>query len=224
MGDVILDLVVELLNENGIMAEAAQPAGDMVAVQTTVAAVGLERVDQAEESATILVEMVSPAMQGAKICQKRALKVYDILREAGAICRQDKCTFLSKANMFCTPITAVFYGTATAEGWQPRQEYTVSVEGVPIPKVTAFSARQQLAGEEETSLSAMLWEFTLEEFLPVGVPEPAEPEEPFTLTISHGTESETYTGCKLTARERVAERKGVRQIRKGTAQQRTANK
>ena len=220
MGDIILDMVVELLNQQGIMAEAAQPAGNMVAAQTTVAAVGLECVDQAAETATILVEMVSPANQGAKICQKRALKVYDILQEAGAVCRQDKCTFLSKANMFCTPITAVFYGTATAEGWQPRQEYTASVAGVSLPKVTAFSAQQRLTGEEATSLAGMAWEFTLEEFLPVDVSESEDPEEPFTLTVTTGGKSETYTGCRLTARERVTERNGIRQVRRGTAEQR----
>ena len=223
MGDVILDLVVELLNEKGVMAEAAQPAGDMVAAQTTVAAVGLECVDQTEESATILVEMVSPADQGAKICQKRALKVYDILRSAGAICRQDKCTFLSKANMFCTPITAVFYGTETAEGWQPYVGYAATVAGVPLEKVTAFSATQRLV-EKENAPAEKKWEFTLEEFLPAETQEPADPAEPFVLTVARGAWSDTYTGCKITSWERVTEKNGIRQIRRGTAEQRTGNK
>ena len=142
------------------------------------------------------------------------------LVDAGAVCRQEKCTFLSKANMFCTPIVAVFHGTATADSWQPRQGYTVTVAGVLLPKVTAFSAQQRLE-EKETSLAGKGWEFTLEEFLPAGTQEPADPAEPFVLTVSYDTGSETYSGCKLTARERIAEINGIRQVRRGMAEQRT---
>jgi hypothetical protein len=220
---MILDMVVRLLHDNGIRAEAAQPAGNMTAALTTVAAVSLECVDQAKESATIVVEMVGPVTEGAKICQKRALKALDILSAAGGVCRQEKCTFLSKADMFCTPITAVFYGIASAEDWQPHPGYTVTIAGAPLAKVTAFSS-QQRQGDVLRPLTELEWEFSLEEFLPVGVQEPADPTEPFVLTVSYGSGSETYTGCSFITRERVAERNGIRQVRRGTAEQRTGNK
>lgn len=222
MGKLILDMVVDLLNEGGVRAEAAQPAGNMTAVQTVVAAVSLECVDQTAGSVTVLVEMVGPAGDGARRCQQRALDAFDILRKAGGVCRQEKCTFLSKADVFCTPVTAVFYGTASSEDWQPCPGYTVTAGGVTLPQVTGFSAGQQ-AGEEETSLADAGWEFSLEEFFPAGTQEPADPTEPFEMTVSNGSATENYTGCVLTARERVAEKNGIRQVRRGTAEQRTVS-
>lgn len=218
---MILDMVVDLLNEGGVRAEAAQPAGNMTAVQSTVAAVSLECVDQAEGSAKVLVEMVCPSKDGAKRCQKKALQAFGILQEAGGICRLEKCIFSSKADMFCTPVTAVFYGIASSNDWQPYPGYAVTVAGIPLPQVTGFSVGQQ-AGEE-TSLANAPWEFTLEELFPGGTQEPEEPTEPFVLTVSNGSGSDSYAGCRFTARERVAEKNGVRQIRRGTAEQRTAN-
>jgi len=222
LGILILDRIVDLLKEGGVRAEAAQPAGNMTAVQSVVAAVTLESVDQTEESVTVLVEMVGPSKDGARICQQRALDAFHILRSAGGVCRMGKCTFSSKADMFCTPVTAVFYGTATSDDWQPYPGYTVTAAGASLPQVTGFSVEQQVA-EGETSLSNAQWEFTLEEFFPAGTEESADPGEPFALTVSYGGETVTYAGCRITTRQRVAEKNGVRQIRRGTAEQRTPN-
>lgn len=219
MGILILDMVVDLLKEGGVRAEAAQPAGDMTTVQSVVAAVSLESVDQADGSVTVLVEMMGPVTEGAKRCQKRALDAFNILRSAGAVCRQGKCTFISKADMFCTPVKAVFYGTAYSEDWQPRPDYEVTAAGVLLPQTCGFSAKQQ-AAEEGVALADAGWEFSLEEFFPAGTQEPEDPAEPFVLTVF----GDTYTGCIFTARERVAEEDGIRQIRRGTAEGRTADK
>lgn len=219
MGDVILEWVVQLLQDNGIWAEAAQPAGNMVAVENTLSAVSLEQVDQAKETATIVVEVVSPAKQGAKICQIRALKVYDVLRNAGAVCRQDKCSFVSKADIFCVPVTAVFRGIATQDDWRPHPGYTVRINGEELPRITGFSAAQETRTVIDTLPDAE-WEFTLEEFFPIGEQEPADVSEPFTLEVSIGTATEAYTECKFITRERTMEIGGIRQVRQGTAEQR----
>lgn len=221
MGTLILDMVVDLLDEGGLRAEAAQPAGDMTAIQGVVAAVSLERVDQADESVTVMVEMVGPVKLGARECQKTALEAIEILRSAGGVCQMGKCTFICKADVFCIPVTAVFYGTASSEEWQPRQGYTVTMAGADLQHVTGFSAGQK--AEEGIDLADAPWEFTLEEFLPVGAQEPEDPTENFELTVSYGSETEIYTGCKLTVRQRVAEKNGIRQIRQGTAERRTPN-
>ena len=221
MGTLILDMVVDLLNEGGLRAEAAQPAGDMTAVQGVVAAVSLERVDQADESVTVMVEMVGPVKLGARECQKTALEALEILRSAGGVCQMGKCTFISKADIFCIPVTAVFYGTASPQEWQPRRGYTVTMAGADLQHVTGFSAGQK--AEEGITLADAPWEFTLEEFLPVGAQEPEDPAENFALAVSYGSEAEHYIGCKLTARQRVAEKNGIRQIRRGMAEQRTPN-
>lgn len=221
MGTLILDMVVELLKEGGVRAEAAQPAEDMTAVQTVVAAVSLESVDQTDESVTVLVEMIGPVHNGARRCQARALDAMEILRNAGGICRMGKCSFISKADMFCTPVTAVFYGTAFSEDWQPCRGYTVTVDGVDLQYVSSFSTQQQAA--EGVAMADAPWVFTLEEFLPAGALEQEDPAESFELLVSYGGEAEVYTGCCFISRQRVAEKNGIRQIRRGTAEQRTSN-
>lgn len=220
MGTLILDMVVELLKEGGIRAEAAQPDGDMTAVQTPVAAVSLESVDQADESVTVLVEMVGPVHAGARRCQTRALDAMEILGNAGGVCRMGKCTFISKADMFYTPVTAVFYGTALSEEWLPRRGYAVMIGGSGLPYVTGFSAQQQET--EGVAMDDAPWEFTLEEFLPAGTPEGMESEENFVLEVFYGTAGVGYTGCRFISRQRFAEPNGIRQIRRGMADQRVS--
>lgn len=223
MGTLILDMVVDLLKEGGVRAEPAQPEGNMTAVQLAVAAVSLEEVDQESGSVTVLVEIVGPSKIGARKCQQKALEAFDILRAAGGICRQGKCTFVSKADMFCIPVTAVFYGRATAEDWQPRPSCEVAISGEALPWVSQFSAKQEM-GEGGISLADMGWTFSLEEFFPHGVEISEEdPEEPFEVTLSDGSRWESYTGCNIMSRERTLEEKGIRQVRRGTAAQRTAN-
>ena len=220
MGTLILDMVVDLLNEGGVRAEAAQPAGNMTAVQLAVAAVSLEEVDQESGSVTVLVEIVGPSKIGARRCQQRALDAFEILCNAGGICRQGKCTFLSKADMFCIPVTAVFYGTATSEGWQPSAHFEVMISGTSLPHVREFSAAQEI-GAEVTSLAEMGWTFSLEEFFPAGTEEAVDdPAEPFEVTLSDGSRCESYIGCNFMSRERTLEENGIRQVRRGTAQQR----
>ena len=214
MGDVILEWVVQLLQDNGIWAEAAQPAGNMVAVENTLSAVSLEQVDQAKETATIVVEVVSPAKQGAKICQIRALKVYDVLRNAGAVCRQDKCSFVSKADIFCVPVTAVFRGIVTQDDWRPHPGYTVRINGEELPRITGFSAVQETRTVIDTLPDAE-WEFTLEELIPAGSTVAASLEGPFRLDLTSETVSETFTQCRWTSVRREYNHQGLRLTRSG---------
>lgn len=209
MGKSILNAVVDLLNEGGIPAAPAQPEKHMLIIHTPVAAVSIEKVDT--ESATVLVQMVAPIQSGAERCQKRALQAGALLREAGAECVQGKCTFEGRSSLFCVPVTAKFYGTATAEDWIPKEEsppVSYRLGNTSLPYVTGFSA----------SLEDALWAFSLEEFFPTGTPEPEKPEEPFALFVGN----EIFAGCTLTKCQREYTAEGVRQIRKGTATSRKA--
>lgn len=209
MGKSILNTVIDLLNEGGIPAAPAQPEKHMLIIHAPVAAVSIEKADM--ESATVLVQVVAPIKSGAERCQKRALKVCELLREAGAECVQGKCSFEGRAALFCVPVTAKFYGTATAEDWIPREE---------MPKISYRLGDTVL--EYVTGFSALLkdgqWEFELEEFFTRGTPEPEKPTEPFTFWVGN----ETFAGCALTRCQRVYTAGGVRQIRICTATSRQA--
>lgn len=210
MGKSILRTVVQLLNEGDVPAAPAKPERHLLNIQTAVAAVSIENVDTAEGSVRVLVEIVGPMHGGAERCQKRALRVCELLSSAGARCVQGKCSFDGRSALFCVPVTALFYGTATMDDWFPRPSCNAMLAGVPLEYMTAFSA-QQVKGEENASLSAAPWAFTLEEFFPVGTVESPDPQEPFVLEYGQ----QVFSGCTWTARERVYTPSGIRQVRKG---------
>ena len=204
MGKSILNTVIDLLNEGGIPAAPAQPERHMMIIHAPVAAVSIEKVDM--ESATVLVQVVAPIKSGAERCQERALKVCEVLREAGAECVQEKCVFEGRAALFCVPVTAKFYGTATEEDWIPKEDppaVSYRIGDAVLAYVTGFSAL----------LEDGQWEFELEEFFPDGVSVSVQPTEPFALFVGN----EIFAGCALTRCQRVYTAEGVRQIRKGTA-------
>lgn len=217
MGKSILRTVVDLLNEGGVPAAPAQPEKHVLNIQTAVAAVSIEKVDTAESSVRVLVEIVGPMHGGAERCQKRALTVCNLLGAAGAQCVQGKCSFDGRSALFCVPVTALFYGTATAEDWFPRSTDAVKLGNAVLEHVQGFSA-QQVKGEEDASLSAAPWAFTLEEFFPVGTAEPPDPQEPFVLEYGQ----QVFSDCTWTARERIYTPSGIRQVQKGIAAERTA--
>lgn len=220
MGQSILDVVVQLLNDGGVPAAPAMPEEDMQVIHSPVAAVSLEKVDRIEGSATVLVEVVAPIKSGARRCQMRALDVCQILTNAGAQCVQGNCIFISKAALFRVQVTALFYGIARSDSWEGRSAYTVSIADVPLGYVRSFSA-EQTVDEENSALSCAAWTFTLEEFFPSGAQEPEDPQEPFVLCFAGADATETFSGCTLTQRQRLHSAEGIRQIRKGKATGRT---
>lgn len=220
MGKSILDTVVQLLNDGGVSAAPAQPEENMYIIHTPVAAVSLEKVDRINGSATVLVEVVAPMKSGGKSCQTRALKVCELLTNAGAQCVQGNCIFISKAALFRVQVTALFYGTALAEDWIPRPAAIVIFADAALQYVRSFSAEQRV-DETNLSLADAVWEFTLEEFIPVGVEEPQQLQEPFSVQLCVGETTETFSGCTLTQQQRICSAEGTRQIRKGKATART---
>lgn len=216
----ILDEVVKLLCDGGVPAAPAQPEKDMLVIHTPVAAVSIEKVDRANGTAAVLVEVVAPSKNGARRCQMRALDVCEILTRAGAQCVQGNCIFVSKAALFRVQVTALFYGTARSGSWTARPACSVTLAGVPLAYVRSFSAQQKV-DETHPALADSVWEFALEEFFPAGAEEPEDAQEPFTLEFSVAAAAETFTGCTMTQRERSRTSEGIHQIRKGKATGRT---
>lgn len=216
MGKSIINTVVDILMENGIQAAPAQPPENMLIIHAPVAAVSIEKMDTAERTVDVLVEVVAPIKSGGEQCQKRALEVCRILRTAGADCVQGSCTFHGRPTLFCVPVKARFYGTALADEWIPRATCDVTLAGIALAHITSFTA-QQVVDEDHTTLAQAPWTFTLEEFIPVGTPEQAAPEEPFEVQMG----SQFFTGCTMTECRRIYTVHGIEQTRKGIAETRT---
>jgi hypothetical protein len=207
MGRVSVAQVVNYLNNGGVRAEAAYPAGQITRVITPVAAVSLAQARPGNGSYTMLVEVLGPKESGGLTCQQKALEVCTILENAGAVCKQSGCEFLSKGNVFRVKVEAEF---STAE------KYSVVLAGRTLPYACGFSA-QQKASAASGNLDGVMWEITLEEFFPWGVLDTLGAEEPFQLDIRCAGNIERYEGCVWLERKREAEQNGIRQIRKGKA-------
>ncbi len=216
MGKLIIDQVVQLLNDGGIRADAAYPTGSIRRVSDPVAAVSLNQADLQERTAEVLVEILAPKESGGYLCQKTALEACAILEEAGAVCCQSHCEFVSRSNLFRVPIKAVFRGTARYSDWEEVPQYQVVTGPLTLNYVCGFSAKQALEGVS-APLQDRPWEITVEEFLPWGVEDSLELEEPFTIALRCNGIIESFDNCVWTERKRVAEKLGIRQTRKAKA-------
>lgn len=207
MGQISLSQVVTLLSTGGVRSEAAFPAERITRIEEPVAAVSLGQVDQEKSAITVLVEILGPKESGGLACQQKALEACTILAEAGAVCKQGSCSFLSKGNVFRVPVEAVF---STAE------VFTITTGTLKLIYAYGFSAKQKVDASY-VSLQDAPWEFTIEEFFPWGVQETLYVPGPFQLDLRCGDKIERYEECMWTERKRVAEKAGVRQTRIGTA-------
>lgn len=216
MGKLIIDEVVQLLNNGGIRADAAYPTESIRRVVDPVAAVSLAQADLQGRTAEVLVEILGPKESGGYLCQKTALEACAILEEAGAICCQDKCEFVSRSNLFRVPIKAVFRGTARYNDWEKVPQYKVVTGPLTLNYACGFSSKQVL-NSTVTSLLDAPWEVTVEEFFPWGVEDSLEADEPFVMDLRCEGIIERFEKCVWTERKRVAEELGIRQTRKAKA-------
>ncbi len=216
MGQLIIDEVIQLLNDGGIRADAAFPTGSMRRVSEPVAAVSLSRADLQERTAEVLVEILGPKEGGGYLCQKTALEACAILEEAGAVCCQSNCEFVSRSNLFRVPVKAVFRGTARYNDLETLPQYKVVTGPLTLSYACGFSSKQVLSGSG-TSLLDAPWEVTVEEFFPWGVEDSLEADEPFEMDLRCMGNIERFERCVWTERKRVAEELGIRQTRKAKA-------
>ena len=219
MGKLIIDEVIQLLCDGGIRADTAYPTGSIQRVSEPVAAVSLNKADLQARTAEVLVEILTPKEIGGYLCQKTALEACGILEEAGAVCCQSNCEFVNRANLFRVPIRAVFRGAARYNDLEELPQYSVMVGSLLLPHVCGFTAQQALKGST-TPLQDAPWEITVEEFLPWGVEDSLEAENPFTIDLRCNGVTERFDDCVWIERKRIAEELGIRQIRKAKADSR----
>ena len=207
MGQISIAMLVEMLKGNGIRAENAYPAERISRITEPVAALSLEEADGEKQTVTVLVEVLGPKEGGAAVCQQKGLEVCALMERNGAVCKQGRCDFLAKANVFRVPVKAVF---------QEGRQFDVRMGSTTLRYLRSISMEQEKVASADT-LDSAPWVFTLEEFFPWGMESTLSVTEPFDLDLLYADRVERYEDCTLTEKRRIPEASGMRQILKGKA-------
>ena len=215
----IVNQVIDALTVAGIRSDEAYPGRRIPALTGPVAAVRLGKIDRAVRTTTVEMVLMSPAAGGGSLCENTALRAVEALQAMGGTCVKDVCKFDEMADVFYIEIEAEFFGTAMENKWSPGPGYSITIGQQPMNYVVSF-VTQRATDDEVTELGKAKWTFTMEELLPPGTSEPADPEEPFALSVVRALGDEMFTGCKFTSQSREDTIRGVTQIRKGTAERR----
>ena len=218
MGTIVSN-VIDALTAADIRSDEAYPGRRIPALTGPVAAVRLGKLDRSVRTTTVEVVVMSPATGGGSLCENTALRAVETLQAMGGTCVKDVCKFDEMADVFYIEIEAEFFGTAMENKWSPGPGYSITIGQQPMNYVVSFVA-QRATNDEVTELQNAKWTFTREELLPPGTSEPADPTEPFALSVVRALGDELFTGCRFTSQQREDTIRGVTQIRKGTAENR----
>lgn len=232
MGSVVLQKVVTALKTAGFPTELAYPGRTAPAITGLVAAAHLKQVDSSTMTATVEVEILCPAGMGGTVCEEGALEALRVLWGLGAVCRQESCRFDRISQTYGVPITAAFTQVVPSAGEGEGTEqvlpgFAVAINGVSQPNGIRFQAKLETGAEAEYVAAqpvavashdgTQCWTISLEEQIPVGTKEPANPEGEFTLTLENGTGTWRFLGCRWTTVRREYTNQGLLRVRTGFA-------
>lgn len=215
MGKKLVEIVEETLNEAVIPAMRTYPGGKMHAIKNVFATVGLKELDPAAGTATVIVSILSPAQDGAAVCEDEGLRACRLLKSIGGTCRQGEVSYDTHGDYLCVPIEAVFMGDETIAGWDygaPASTFSVKVDDVVLEYAVSFDGEYSL-----TEAGGSNWTFKLEQLVPLSRQEDPMPQEPFSIAVTKEYSVETYSGCKITGWKRLFREDGLRHIWEGTA-------
>lgn len=232
MGYSILELVLRRLREESFTADIAYPGQKFPQITDTVAAVHIEKVDRANLTVTVEVNIICPASMGGTACEVEALRATEILRWSGAVCVQNGCSYDGVAQVYVVPVLATFTGITEADDCAIGPGFQVYINEVLQPYALSFSEEETggyqaeyvmgQSAPEGISGGSQLWSIRLEELIPAGSPE-TEPGTLFQLKVVTDVKTETYYYCRWTSISREFSREGLRRIRKGIAMERKEN-
>lgn len=227
MGLSILELVLQRLREENFTADVAYPGQKFPQISGPVAAVHIEKVDRASLTVTVEVNVICPASMGGTACEVEALRATEILRWAGAVCVQNGCTYDGVSQVYAVAVLATFTCVTEAESCTMGPGFEVFVNEIYQPYAVAFSEEENQAHGAEyvmgeaapsgISQGSYLWGITLEEQIPAGSPETAEPAGAFELKVKTAVKTEVYYHCRWVTVRREFTREGLRRVRKGIA-------
>ena len=225
MGISILELVLRRLREENFQADVAFPGQKYPTITKPVAAVHIERVDRANLSVTVEVNIICPAEQGGTFCEVEALRATEVLRWAGAVCIQNGCEYDGLAQVYVVRILATFTCITEAADCVMGPGFRVYVKENLAPFAVSFHAEQIIDIEAQYEIGeddpigirngSRLWKLQLEELIPAGNLEARDPEGSFEVRVESDTVTETYYHCRWTSIRREFTRQGLRRTRTG---------
>lgn len=227
MGISILEQVLRRLRNAEFQTSVAYPGQKYPQITKTAAAVHIVKVDRANMTVTLEVNIITPASMGGTACELEALRATEVLQWDGAICVQNGCTYDGSTQVYVVAVLATYTCVTEADSCTLGPGFRVFINNSYQPFAVSFSEeeiRQETAeyamGEENPvgiSLGKRLWEITLEEHILPGSPEAAEPKAAFELRIERDAGTETFYHCRWLSIRREMDRSGLRRIRKGIA-------
>ncbi len=227
MGYSILELVLRRLREANFKADIAYPGQKFPRITEPVATVHIEKVDRANLTVTVEVNIICPASMGGTACEVEALRATEILRWSRAVCVQNGCSYDGVAQVYVVPVLATFTGITEADDCNIGPGFQVYINEVLQPYAQVFSGEEDTGMQAEyvtgeaapagISQSGWLWHIRLEELIPTGSPETAEPPGAFQMKIVTDVKTEVYYHCRWTSNRREFSRQGLRRIRTGIA-------
>lgn len=225
MGFSVLELVLRRLREENFTADVAYPGQKYPSISDTVAAVHIEKVDRASLTVTVEVSIICPAALGGTACEVEALRATEVLRWAGAVCIQNGCNYDGISQVYVVSVLATFTGITGENSFTQGPGFQVYISGVYQPYAVAFSSEEVQERQAEYVMGetapvgigqgAYLWKITVEELIPAGSPQTAEPEDAFELKLITDVKTEVFYHCRFTSVKREHTRDGLRRIRTG---------
>lgn len=215
------------LREESFTADIAYPGQKFPQISDTVAAVHIEKVDRANMTVTVEVSIICPASMGGTACEVEALRATEILRWSGAVCVQNGCTYDGVAQVYVVTVLATFTGVTEADdctiwpGFYCYINNLIQRFAISFTMENSCEIQQEYAMGETAPVGVSLGktglEIQLEELIPYGATEAAEPEGEFVLRIITDQKTEIYSGCHWMTVKREMTTQGLRRIRKGIA-------
>ena len=225
MGFSVLELVLRRLREENFLADVAYPGQKYPQISETVATVHIDEVDRSSLTVTVEVNILSPAALGGTACEVEALRATEVLRWAGAVCVQQGCRYDGISQVYVVSILATFTGITGEDSFDPGPGFEISLDGIVQPYAVSFTSEEVQDRQAEYSMGeaapvgigqgSCLWRITLEELIPAGSLQTAEPEQAFQLVLSSTMKTETFYHCRFTSIRREHTREGLRRIRTG---------
>lgn len=225
MGISILEQVLQQLRNEEFQADVAYPGQKYPKISKTVAAVHIQKVDRANMTVTLEVNIITPASLGGTACELEALRATEVLQLDGAVCVQNSCSYDGASQVYVVAVLATYTCVTEADsctlgpGFEVYindrlQHFAVSFEEEEIRGDQAEFAMGE-ADAVGISPGSRLWHITLEELILPGSPEAVEPTGAFKLKVKRAAGTEIFYQCRWQSVRRVLDRSGLRRIRKG---------
>ena len=220
-------MVLQKLQEEGFNAGVAYPGQLYPRITQTMAAVHIEKVDRANLTVTVEVNMICPAALGGTKCEEEALRATEALRRAGAVCVQNGCRYDGISQVYVVPVSAAFTCITNGEAFAMGPGFQVHIDGIDQKYAVRFRGVEELGYKAEyvmgesapagISRGPCLWHIELEELFPYGTSISTESTGTFELKVAMFNKMDIYSNCRWTSVERQLSREGLRRICKGIA-------